>query len=229
MGGANQQGFFISASEWLAKSQTDKAVMSNESYFGKIQIGWHRGKIRPLMRAVFLYSKGRVEYMKKHHLRIPGPTEVPDSVMRAMQTPMLNHRGEEFISIFKQVSEEIKEVFQTQNDVLIFPSAGTGAMEAAIVNLFSPGDLILSFPNGVFSERFAQIAESFGANVERIQVEWGKPVTPDTVRERLARDTNHEIKGILFTHNETSTGVLNDIKALREAVGNHPAVILVDA
>lgn len=229
MGGANQQGFFISASEWLAKSQTGKAVMSNESYFGKIQIGWHRGKIRPLMRAVFLYSKGRVEYMKKHHLRIPGPTEVPDSVMRAMQTPMLNHRGEEFISIFKHVSEEIKEVFQTQNDVLIFPSAGTGAMEAAIVNLFSPGDLILSFPNGVFSERFAQIAESFGANVERIQVEWGKPVTPDTVRERLTRDTNHEIKGILFTHNETSTGVLNDIKALREAVGNHPAVILVDA
>jgi len=167
--------------------------------------------------------------MKKHHLRIPGPTEVPERVLRAMQAPMLNHRGEEFINIFKEVSEGIKGVFQTKNDVLIFPSAGTGAMEAAVVNLFSPKDHILSFPNGVFSERFAQIAESFGAAVERIPVEWGKPVPPEIVRERLAKDINHEVKGILFTHNETSTGVLNDIKSLREAVGGHPAVILVDA
>lgn len=167
--------------------------------------------------------------MNKQHLRIPGPTEVPHQVMEAMQSPMINHRGGEFISIFREVSEEIKEVFQTKNDVLIFPSAGTGAMEAAIVNLFSPGDLLLSFPNGVFSERFAQIAESFGAVVERIPVEWGKPVPPEIVKHRLAKDTYYKIKGILFTHNETSTGVLNDIKSLREAVGGHPALVLVDA
>jgi aspartate aminotransferase-like enzyme len=142
---------------------------------------------------------------------------------------MLNHRGEEFIQLFKEVSEGIKEVFQTKNDVLIFPSAGTGVMEAAIVNLFSPKDRIVSFPNGVFSERFAQIAESFGAIVERIPVEWGQAVSPEIVRERLAKDKKHEIKGILFTHNETSTGVLNDVKALRDAMEDHPAVTVVDA
>ncbi|SHM26561.1 aspartate aminotransferase [Caldanaerovirga acetigignens] len=167
--------------------------------------------------------------MKKHHLRIPGPTEVPEQVLRAMQAPMINHRGEEFTSLFKKVSEEIKEVFQTKNDVLVFPSAGTGAMEAAIANLFSPGDLIVSFSCGVFGDRFADIAEAFGARVERIKVEWGRPVTYEIVRERISKDTKKEIKGVLFTHNETSTGVLNDIKSLREAVGDHPALVIVDA
>lgn len=167
--------------------------------------------------------------MNKLRLRIPGPTEVPHEVMTAMQTPMNNHRGKEFTKAFKQVSEEIKEVFQTKNDVFIFPSAGTGAMEAAIVNFFSPGDLILAFPNGVFSERFAKIAEVYGARVERINIEWGKSVSPELVTNRLVQDVDHEIKGILFTQNETSTGVLNDIKALREAVGDHTALILVDA
>ncbi len=167
--------------------------------------------------------------MNKHHLRIPGPTEVPDEVLAAMQRPMIGHRGEEFAAIFKDISEGMKYVFQTENDVLMFPSAGTGVMEAAVVNLFSPQDRILAFPNGVFSERFARIAEVFGALVERVPVEWGRPVTPDIVRDRILQDKHHEIKGILFTQNETSTGVLNDIKALREAVGDHPALVVVDA
>lgn len=167
--------------------------------------------------------------MNKAHLRIPGPTEVPERVLRAMHKPMINHRGEEFSDLFREVSEGIKNVFQTKNDVLIFPSAGTGVMEASIVNLFSPGDKILSFTNGVFGERFATIAESFGANVERISVEWGKPVEPGVVRDAISKDKNHEIKGVIFTHNETSTGVLNDIKALREALGDHPALVIVDA
>ncbi|MDN5331750.1 MAG: hypothetical protein PWP45_975 [Tepidanaerobacteraceae bacterium] len=167
--------------------------------------------------------------MKKHHLRIPGPTEVPERVLRAMQTPMINHRGEEFTSLFKKVSEDIKKVFKTKNDVLIFPSAGTGMMEAAIANLFSPGDLIISFSCGVFGDRFADIAEAFGAKVERIVVEWGKPITCDIVRERILQDSKKEIKGVLFTQNETSTGVLNDIKSLREAMGDHPALVIVDA
>jgi aspartate aminotransferase-like enzyme len=167
--------------------------------------------------------------MDKHHLRIPGPTEVPEEVLAAMQRPMLSHRGEEFAAIFKDVSEGMKYVFQTKNDVLMFPAAGTGVMEAAIVNLFSPQDRILAFPNGVFSERFVKIAEAFGASVERVPVEWGKSVTPDIVRERILQDKHHEIKGILFTQNETSTGVLNDIKSLRKAVGDHPALVVVDA
>lgn len=167
--------------------------------------------------------------MKKHHLRIPGPTEVPERVLRAMQSPMINHRGDEFRSLFRRVSENIKKVFQTKNDVLIFPSAGTGAMEAAIANLFSPGDLIVSFSCGVFGDRFADIAEAFGARVERISIEWGKPVACDIVKERILRDAKGEIKGVLFTHNETSTGVLNDIRALREAMGDHPALVVVDA
>lgn len=167
--------------------------------------------------------------MNKNHLRIPGPTEVPDEVLGAMNKPMINHRGEEFEKVFKDVSEGIKYVFQTHNNVLIFPSAGTGIMEAAVVNLFCPQDKLLSFSNGVFGDRFASIAETFGTNVERVTVDWGKPVTPDLVRQHLRRDKNKEIKGILFTHNETSTGVLNDIKSLREAVGDHPALVVVDA
>ena len=167
--------------------------------------------------------------MIKQHLRMAGPTELPHQVINSMQRPMINHRGDEFVSIFKTVSEGIKEVFQTNNDVLIFPASGTGAMEAAIVNCFSPRDLIVSFPNGVFSERFAKIAEAYGADVERIPVEWGKPVTPDIVKARVSQDVDHKIKGILLTHNETSTGVLNDVKALREALGDHPALVLVDA
>lgn len=167
--------------------------------------------------------------MNKHHLRTPGPSEVPEKVLRSMLKPMINHRGDEFVELFKHVSEEIKYVYQTKNDVLIFPSAGTGVMEAAVVNFFSPGDLILAFPNGVFSERFAVIAESFGAKVERIPVEWGKAVSPEIIKERISKDVNHEVKGILFTQNETSTGVLNDIKSMRAAVGNHPALVLVDA
>jgi len=167
--------------------------------------------------------------MNKHHLRIPGPTEVPESVLRVMQKPMIAHRGEEFVEIFRDVSEKIKKVFQTENDVLIFPSAGTGVMEAAIANLFSPGDKILAFPNGVFSERFITIAEAFGADVKKIPVQWGKPVPPELVRKTISEDKEHEIKGVLFTHNETSTGVLNDIKALREAMGDHPALVVVDA
>lgn len=167
--------------------------------------------------------------MKKQHLRIPGPTEVPEQVLRAQAKSMINHRGDEFVKLFTEVSEGIKEVFQTKNDVLIFPSAGTGVMEAAIVNLFSPGDKLLAFPNGVFSERFVSIAKAFGADVETIPVEWGKPVTPDIVKARMQKDEKHEIKGVLFTYNETSTGVLNDLKALREAMGNHPALTVVDA
>ena len=166
--------------------------------------------------------------MKKLHLRIPGPTEVK-KVLDAMQKPMVGHRGKEFEQLFQEVSEGLKKVFQTKNDVLIFPAAGTGALEAAIVNFFSPGDKIVCFTCGVFGDRFAKIAETFGADVERVAVEWGKPITSDIVRERLAKDKNNEIKGVLFTHNETSTGVLNDIKALREAVGDHPALTLVDA
>ena len=125
--------------------------------------------------------------MKKQHLRILGPTEVPEQVLKAQSKVVMNLRGDEFVELFTEASQEIKEVFQTKNDVLIFPAAGTGVMEAAIVNLFSPGDRILAFPNGVFSERFVSIAQAFGADVEAIPVEWGKPVTPDMVKERLLK------------------------------------------
>lgn len=167
--------------------------------------------------------------MKKSRLRVPGPTEVPEKVLNKMALPMINHRGEEFRNMLLKVSEEIKYVFQTQNDVLIFPSAGTGVMEAAIANFFSPGDHIVSFQCGVFGERFAEIAESYGAKVEAIKVDYGKPITKEIVKERISKDKNNEIKGILFTQNETSTGVLNNIKELREAIGDHPALVIVDA
>jgi len=167
--------------------------------------------------------------MNKARLRVPGPTEVPERVLSKMAFPMINHRGDEFRNLYLKVCSEIKYVFQTENDVLIFPSAGTGVMEAAISNFFSPGDIVVSFQCGVFGERFAEIAKAYGANVEVIKAEYGMPITKEMVRDRIKKDKNYEIKGILFTQNETSTGVLNDIKALKEAVGDHPALIIVDA
>ncbi|MDD2619275.1 MAG: alanine--glyoxylate aminotransferase family protein [Syntrophomonadaceae bacterium] len=162
-------------------------------------------------------------------LLLPGPTPLPERVVRAMSRQMVNHRGSEFKQILISVTEGIKKVYRTQNQVLIYPASGTGALEAAVVNFISPGDKILAISIGVFGDRFAKIAGEFGAQVEKIDFPWGQCADPQVIKDRIAQDKKNEIKAVLVTHNETSTGVYNDIKAIREALGEHPALIMVDA
>lgn len=160
-------------------------------------------------------------------LRIPGPTPCPDKVLQTMCKQMINHRGKEFGEISHQVTSRLKELFQTEGDVLILTSSGTGAMEAAIVNTLSPGDKVLSLSNGVFGDRFATIAERFGANVTRLRFEWGQAVDPDVAKKALESDSG--IKAVLTTHNETSTGVTNDLAAIGGVVRQYDKLHLVDA
>ncbi|MDD2510000.1 MAG: alanine--glyoxylate aminotransferase family protein [Syntrophomonas sp.] len=165
----------------------------------------------------------------EQYLLLPGPTPVPERVVRAMSRPMVNHRGSEFKEILINVTDGIKQVYHTQHQVLIYPASGTGALEAAVVNFISPGDKVLAVSIGVFGDRFATIAREFGAQVEKLDFPWGEPADPQVVKERLEQDKKQEIKAVLITHNETSTGVFNDLAAIRAAVGEHPALFMVDA
>jgi len=160
---------------------------------------------------------------------LPGPTPVPDRVARAMSRPLVNHRGPEFMQLIQEVTEGVKKIYHTEHNVLIYPSSGTGGLEAAVVNFISPGDKVLAISIGVFGDRFADIAKEFGANVEKIDFPMGQAADPQVVADRIKKDTNKDIKAILITHNETSTGVYNDIKSIREAIGDHPALFMVDA
>lgn len=162
---------------------------------------------------------------------IPGPTHVPDRVFRAMSQPMINHRSEKFAQVLSDVIEGSKRIFKTQNDLVIFPSSGTGGLEAAITNMFSPDDKILVINTGVFGERVAEIARRYGANVQILDVEWGKALNSKVLAGILSDDYGQEIRGVFVTHNETSTGITNDISAIREVLDdiNHPALLLVDA
>lgn len=163
------------------------------------------------------------------NLRIPGPTPVPPAVLQAMARPMIDHRGPEFAEIMLRVIGHLKFFFQTSSDILTFPASGTGAMEAAVVNLFSPGDAVAAITIGAFGNRLAKIAETFGTNVTRIEFPWGQAARTETVLERLSDIAN--LRGVLVTHNETSTGVTNDLKTLAQAIRRqHPdALIAVDA
>lgn len=163
------------------------------------------------------------------YLLLPGPTPIPERVVRAMSKPMVNHRGSEFKELLAEVTEGVKKVYRTKQHVLIYPASGSGALEAAVVNFLSPGDKVLAISIGVFGDRFATIAAEFGAQVEKMEFPWGQAADPQRVKERLEEDAKGEIKAILITHNETSTGVYNDIKTIREAMGTHPALVMVDA
>lgn len=167
--------------------------------------------------------------MGEPYLLLPGPTPVPERVTRAMNRPMINHRGNEFKTILEEVVARIKVVYRTRENILIYPASGTGGLEAAVVNFISPGDKVLAISIGVFGDRFATIARTFGADVEKMDFTWGTAADPQRVKERLEQDKNKDIKAVLITHNETSTGAFNDLKAIREAMGDHPALLLVDA
>ncbi len=160
-------------------------------------------------------------------LRVPGPTPCPPQALQAMGRQMINHRGGEFAEIINSTTEKLKEAFQTRGDVFILTSSGTGGMEAAIVNTMSPGDRVLSISNGVFSERFADIAEQYGAQVTRLSFEWGKAIDLDAVEKALKADG--DVKAVLATHNETSTGMTNRLGDISSVVKKFDKLLLVDA
>jgi aspartate aminotransferase-like enzyme len=160
-------------------------------------------------------------------LRVPGPTPCPPEVLKAMGLQMINHRGPEYHEIFTEVTENLKKVFQTKNDMVILTGSGTGGLEAAVVNTMSPGDKVLSVSIGVFGDRFASIAKTFGADVVSLKVEWGKAADPDAIKKALK--DNPAVKTVMVTHNETSTGVTNDMKAISKVVKEAGKLLLVDS
>ena len=161
------------------------------------------------------------------NLRIPGPTPLPDEVLQILSKQMVNHRGSEFLQMIQDATAKLKQLFQTKNDVLMLSSSGTGGLEAAIVNSLSPGEKVLSVSVGVFGDRFASIAKQFGAEVITCNSEWGKPADPDTVRKALK--DNPAVTSVLVTHNETSTGITNDLGSISKVVKEFDKLLLVDA
>lgn len=163
------------------------------------------------------------------NLRIPGPTALPPSVREAGGRQMINHRGPEFAALLSRVTSGMQPFFGTASDLVVLTCAGTGGLEAAVVNTLSPGDPVLSVTVGVFGDRFAKIAEAYGADVTRLSVEWGGAAEPDAIREKLRARADY--RAVLLTHNETSTGVTNPIAAIAAIVREMApeALILVDA
>lgn len=167
---------------------------------------------------------------KRNYLQIPGPTNIPDRVLKALSNQQINHRGDQFKGLMIKAVEGLKEIFRTENDILFFPSSGSGILESSIVNLFSPGDTLLVSSIGVFSERVALIAESYGLNVIRIEKEWGEALKAEDVKKALENDTTRIIKAVCLPQNETTSGVVNDIESISNVIKEteHPALLLVD-
>jgi alanine-glyoxylate transaminase / serine-glyoxylate transaminase / serine-pyruvate transaminase len=166
----------------------------------------------------------------RHFLQIPGPTNVPDRILRAIDQPTIDHRGPEFAELGKAVVAGMKRIFQTTSAVVVFPSSGTGAWEAALVNTLSPGDRVLAFETGHFATLWHAMAKRLGLQVEFVPTDWRHPVNPAEVEARLGADKEHAIKAVMVVHNETSTAVTSDVAAVRVAIdrARHPALLLVD-
>jgi aspartate aminotransferase-like enzyme len=152
----------------------------------------------------------------QQNLRIPGPTTVPPVILAEMARPMINHRGPEFAAIMRRVTARLQYFFQTSSPVLMYPASGTGGQESTIANLFSPGDHVVVITIGSFGNRLANIADAYGLQVSRIEFPWGQAADPDIVEARLK--TLKPFRGVLMTHNETSTGVMNDVQTLTSLV-----------
>ncbi len=163
-------------------------------------------------------------------LMIPGPTPVPERVLLALSKHPIGHRSGEFSEIMAEVTQNLKWLHQTQNDVLVLTVSGTGAMEAGIINFLSPGDRVLVGCNGKFGERWADMSAAFGLQVETVTADWGKPLDAEQFREKLVADSQKTIKAVIITHSETSTGVLNDLETINRHVKDHgEALMIVDA
>ena len=170
------------------------------------------------------YASGR------HFLQIPGPTNVPDRVLRAMAAPTIDHRGPEFGVLGREVLAGLKPIFKTRNPVIIYPASGTGAWEAALVNTLSPGDAVLMSETGWFASLWQQMAKRLGLEPELLPTDWRHGADPAAIEARLEQDRGHAIKAVCVVHNETSTGVVSRIGEVRKAIdrARHPALLLVD-
>lgn len=167
----------------------------------------------------------------RHLLQIPGPTNVPERILRAMSRPTIDHRGPEFSRMGREVLDGLQQVFRTSGPVVIYPSSGTGAWEAALVNTLSSGDKVLMFETGHFATLWRNLAVKFGLQVEFIPGDWRHGVDPEDVESKLAEDGGHAIKAVAVVHNETSTGATSRVAEIRKRMDHfgHPALLLVDA
>jgi alanine-glyoxylate transaminase / serine-glyoxylate transaminase / serine-pyruvate transaminase len=166
----------------------------------------------------------------RHFLQIPGPTNVPDRILQAIAMPTIDHRGPEFAELAKEVVAGMKQVFQTKDAVMIYPSSGTGAWEAALSNTLSPGDRVLMFETGHFASLWRAMAVRLGLDIDFVPGDWRHGVDPAQLEDKLAADGSHRIKAVCVVHNETSTGVTSRIPELRAAIdrAQHPALFMVD-
>ncbi|MFF3978006.1 pyridoxal-phosphate-dependent aminotransferase family protein [Streptomyces sp. NPDC001828] len=166
----------------------------------------------------------------RHFLQIPGPADVPDRVRRAIAAPTIDHRGPEFADLTHRLLPSLQAVFATRGPVVIYPSSGTGAWEAALVNTLSPGDRVLCFETGHFATLWHRMARSLGLDADLVPGDWRHGADPEALRLRLAADPRHTIKAVCVVHNETSTGVTSRVPELRRALdeAGHPALLLVD-
>lgn len=166
----------------------------------------------------------------RHFLQIPGPSPIPERIVAAMARPIVDHRGPEFQKLGERVLGGIRTIFRTRQPVIIYPSSGTGAWEAALTNCFSAGDKVLMYETGHFATLWKNMAVRLGLDPEFIESDWRGPADPAAIADRLRDDRNHAIKAVCVVHNETSTGVTSDIAAVRQAIdeADHPALLLVD-
>jgi alanine-glyoxylate transaminase / serine-glyoxylate transaminase / serine-pyruvate transaminase len=167
----------------------------------------------------------------RHFLQLPGPTNCPVAVLQALALPTIDHRGPEFPRLASEVLGDIRKVFGTREPVVVYSASGTGAWEAALVNTLSPGDQVLMYETGHFAALWRRLAQRFGLEVQFLAADWRSGVDAGAIGARLAEDRAHRIKAVAVVHNETSTGVLSDIAAVRRAMerAHHPALLLVDA
>ena len=175
-------------------------------------------------------SKSNTYKAGRHFLQVPGSTNIPDRVLRAIDAPAMDHRGPKFQDLSKRILERIKLIFKSTDPVVIFPSAGTGAMEAALANTLNEGDKILMFETGHFATEWCQAARRYRINVDFVPGDWRTGADPKIVEQKLLADKKHEIKAVLVTHNETSTGIKSRVEEIRKAIDktNHPALFMVD-
>ncbi len=161
------------------------------------------------------------------NLRTPGPTPIPPDILDSLSGPMIDHRGPHFREMYQRVCTGLQRLFETENDVLLLTSSGTGGLEAAVVNTLSPGEPVLAVEIGVFGTRLGRIAETFGADVRWHRVEWGRAATPESVASAI--DANPDVTSVLITHNETSTGVTNPLQDITKVVKERDKLLIVDA
>jgi len=167
----------------------------------------------------------------RHYLQIPGPSNTPDRILRAMAQPVIDHRGPDFPRLTNRVMAKLAAVFRTTSPVIIYPASGTGGWEAALLNTLSPGDKVLAFETGHFATLWKNVAEKLGLVVDFVPGDWRHGIAPEVVEEKLSQDAGASIKAVLAVHTETSTGINSNIQGIREAMDKvgHPALFMVDA